>query len=50
MREDSETKLCWLPCVLTTKKGMIFPEGDVSSWTWTFAPLVEVRKKNKINI
>ena len=27
MKEDTETKLIWLPCVLTTKKGMIFPEG-----------------------
>ena len=23
MKEDRDTKLCWLPCVLTTKKGMI---------------------------
>ena len=44
MKEDTETKLCWLPCVLTTKKGMIFPEGTLENWTWTFAPLVRVEK------
>ena len=44
MKEDKETKLCWLPCVLTTKKGMIFPEGTLENWTWTFAPLVKVEK------
>ena len=44
MKEDSSTKLIWLPCVLTTKKGMIFPEGNVDDWTWTFAPLVQIEK------
>lgn len=47
MKEDTQSKLCWLPCVLTTKKGMIFPEGDVGNWTWSFAPLVEVEKEEQ---
>lgn len=47
MKEDKKTKLCWLPCVLTTKKGMIFPEGDTLNWTWTFAPLVEIEKEDQ---
>ena len=49
MKEDKETSLCWLPCVLTTKKGMIFPEGTITDWTWTFAPLVqvEIEEQNK---
>ena len=44
MKEDKETTICWLPSVLTTKKGMIFPEGTLEDWTWTFAPLVPVEK------
>ena len=47
MKEDSETKLIWLPCVLTTKKGMIFPEGTTEDWSWTFAPLVEIDKEEQ---
>ena len=41
-KEDPDTKLTWLPAVLTTKKGMIFPEGTPNSWSWTYAPLVLV--------
>ena len=47
MKEDSVTKLVWLPCVLTTKKGMIFPEGTIEDWSWTFAPLVEIDKEEQ---
>ena len=47
MKEDRDTKLCWLPCVLTTKKGMIFPEGTIDNWTWTFAPLVKIEKEDQ---
>ena len=47
MKEDMETKLCWLPSVLTTRKGMIFPEGTKESWTWSFAPLVQVEKEEQ---
>ena len=47
MKEDLQTKFIWLPCVLTTKKGMIFPEGTTDNWTWTFAPLVKVEKEEQ---
>tara|TARA_R100000734_G_C3315436_1_gene107384 strand:- start:724 stop:1215 length:492 start_codon:yes stop_codon:yes gene_type:complete len=47
MKEDVESKLIWLPCVLTTKKGMIFPEGTIDNWTWTFAPLVKIEKEEQ---
>tara|TARA_A100001515_G_scaffold79823_1_gene63394 strand:- start:266 stop:616 length:351 start_codon:yes stop_codon:yes gene_type:complete len=47
MKEDSVTKLVWLPCVLTTRKGMIFPEGTIEDWSWTFAPLVEIDKEEQ---
>ena len=47
MKEDIETKLCWLPRVLTTRKGMIFPEGTKENWTWSFAPLVQVEKEEQ---
>jgi len=47
MKEDSVTKLVWLPCVLTTKKGMIFPEGTIEDWSWTFAPLVQIEKEEQ---
>ena len=47
MVEDLKTKLIWLPSVLTTRKGMIFPEGTTEDWSWTFAPLVQIEKEEQ---
>jgi hypothetical protein len=47
MKVDEETKLCWLPSVLTTKKGMIFPEGNVDDWHWSFSPLTKIEKEEQ---
>mgnify|MGYP001381994838 CR=1 FL=1 len=48
MKEDTETKLIWLPSVLTTKKGMIFPEGtNGDDYVWKYAQVVEVPEEER---
>ena len=41
--EDEKVKLWWFPSVLNMgSRGIIFPEGSVDNWKWTFAKVVDV--------
>lgn len=46
---DSSTGLYWYLTVLNTPWGMVYPEGDVSSYEWLFAPIIPLTENEKLN-
>jgi len=45
---DEEREIYWYPSVVNMgPKGIIFPEGNVESWVWKYAEVVEVPKKEQ---
>ena len=47
MKEDTQTKLCMVTLCIDYEERYDFSRGNYSSWTWTFAPLVEVEKEEQ---
>ena len=47
---DDETGLIWIPTVLNMGKlGMIFPEGNLESWSWCYAKNIEIPEDEQKN-
>jgi|ETNvirenome_6_85_1030632.scaffolds.fasta_scaffold39356_2 ribosomal protein L37E len=46
---DTERSINWYPSVISTDKGMIYPEGTVKAWAWKFAPIVKLSEDEKSN-
>ena len=45
---DEEREIYWYPSVVNMgPKGIIFPEGNVESWVWKYAEVVEVPKEEQ---
>ena len=45
---DRERDIIWYPSVINMGQlGLIFPEGHPSSWSWRYAPVVEVIEDEK---
>ena len=48
---DEERKIYWYPSIVNMgPKGIIFPEGDIKSWVWKYAEVVEVEENEKYPI
>ena len=42
---DEERDIVWIPTIMNVPgKGMVFPEGNLENWGWSFAPIVEIPK------
>ena len=42
---DEERDIVWIPTIMNVPgKGMVFPEGNLETWGWSFAPIVEIPK------
>ena len=47
---DEERDLVWLPSIMNIPgKGMVFPEGQLEDWGWSFAPIVEIPEDERKN-
>ena len=46
---DDERNIVWFPAVLNMgKRGIIYPEGNISDWSWKYAQVIEI-PKNKLD-
>tara|TARA_Y100000361_G_C11152742_1_gene342169 strand:+ start:1322 stop:1831 length:510 start_codon:yes stop_codon:yes gene_type:complete len=40
---DDERDIVWIPTFINVPtKGMVFPEGNLEAWGWSYAPIVEI--------
>tara|TARA_B100000287_G_scaffold246842_2_gene232036 strand:- start:10817 stop:11329 length:513 start_codon:yes stop_codon:yes gene_type:complete len=47
---DEERDLVWLPSIMNIPgKGMIFPEGTLEKWGWSYAPIVLIPEDEREN-
>jgi len=46
-RLDNERKIVWFPSVISTNKGMLYPEGTVDKWVWTVSPVIKLDLEEK---
>ena len=47
---DEERDIVWIPTIMNIPgKGMVFPEGSLKSWGWSFAPIVEIPEDERKN-
>ena len=47
---DSERDIVWIPTILNIPgKGMIYPEGNIGSWNWCYASVVQIPEEEQKN-
>ena len=47
---DEERDIVWIPTIMNVPgKGMVFPEGTLEAWGWSFAPIVEIPEEERKN-
>jgi len=47
--EDTERGIVWFPSVINMGKlGMIFPEGEVDTYVWKYAEVVDIPKEERV--
>ena len=47
---DKERDIVWIPTIMNVPgKGMVFPEGNLENWGWSFAPIVEIPEDERKN-
>ena len=47
--EDTERNIVWFPSVINMGKlGMIFPEGEVDTYVWKYAEVVDIPKEERV--
>jgi DNA-directed RNA polymerase subunit RPC12/RpoP len=45
---DNERQLVWYPAVISTNKGMLYPEGTATEWKWSVAPVVKLTEEERL--
>jgi len=47
--EDTQRNIVWFPSVINMGKlGMIFPEGEVGTYVWKYAEVVDIPKEERV--
>tara|TARA_B100000131_G_scaffold286468_1_gene296425 strand:+ start:1852 stop:2364 length:513 start_codon:yes stop_codon:yes gene_type:complete len=47
---DEERDIVWIPTIMNIPaKGMLFPEGNLEAWGWSYAPIVEIPKEEQVH-
>ena len=47
---DEERDIVWIPTIMNVPgKGMVFPEGTLEEWGWSFASIVEIPEDERKN-